>query len=85
MAEIYSVTITPVWIATIVVVISFVSMAAPPIPGGCITSFSVLFSQLRIPLEAVAVAVAINSLLDFVMTSSNLTCLQTELILSSDK
>lgn len=71
--------------AAMVVVISFVSMATPPIPGGCVTSFSVLFSQLGIPLEAVAIAVAIDSLLDFVMTSSNLTCPQTELILTSDK
>ncbi len=78
MAEIYSVPITPVWIVTMVIVVALLSMAAPPIPGGALTCYTVMFSQLSIPLEAVAIAVAVNSIIDFIMTANNLTCLQTE-------
>ena len=37
-----------------------------------------MFAQLGIPGEALALAVAINSMIDFIATASNLTCLQVE-------
>lgn len=38
----------------------------------------VMFAQLNIPGEAIAIAVALNSILDFIMTSLGLLCLQAE-------
>ena len=58
-------------------------MAAPPIPGGALSIFTIMFAQLGIPGEAVAIAVALNSILDFIMTSSGLTCLQAEVTLTA--
>lgn len=85
MAEIYSVSITPVWIVTMIIVVALLSMAAPPIPGGALTCYTVMFSQLSIPVEAVAVAVAVNSIIDFIMTASNLTCLQVVTTMTAGK
>ena len=41
--------------------------------------------QLNIPAEAVAVVIALNVILEFVATATNLFCLQTEMILLSGK
>lgn len=81
MAGIYSIPVTPAWIMTMIIVVALLSMAAPPIPGGALTCYTVMFSQLSIPLEAVAIAVAVNSILDFLMTSANLSCLQAESVI----
>lgn len=78
MAQFYGVAIAPVWLVTAVLAAGLLAMAAPPIPGGALTCYTVMFAQLGIPGEAIAVAVAINSILDFVMTAANLTCLQAE-------
>lgn len=85
MAENYRVSITPAWLVTMMIVVGLLSMAAPPIPGGALTCYTVMFMQLGIPVEAVALAVAINSLVDFIMTANNLTCLQIETVLVSGK
>ena len=52
--------------------------SAKAIPGGALTCYTVMFTQLGIPGEALALAVAINSMIDFIATASNLTCLQVE-------
>lgn len=85
MAEIYSVPVTPVWVVTMVIIVALLSMAAPPVPGGAITCYTVMFSQLSIPVEAVAIAVAVNSVIDFMMTANNLTCLQAITVMSAGK
>ncbi len=85
MARMYSVPITPVWLITMTLIVALLSMAAPPIPGGSLTCYTVMFTQLSIPVEAVAIAVALNSVIDFIMTANNLTCLQTECALTAGK
>lgn len=85
MAQYYGVEITPVWLVTAVLIVGLLAMAAPPIPGGALTCYTVMFAQLGIPGEAIAVAVAINSVLDFVMTAANLTCLQAEVTFAAAK
>lgn len=78
MAVNYGISITPAWLVTMLLVVGLLSMAAPPIPGGALTCYTVMFAQLGIPVEAVALAVAVNSIMDFIMTANNLTCLQIE-------
>ena len=63
----------------------FLAIAAPPVPGGSLTCYTVLLTQLGIPAEAVGLAVAGNVILDFFMTSCGISCLQAELMLSADK
>ena len=59
------------------------SIAAPPITGGALTCYTILFLQLGIPSGAAALALALNVILEFAATAVNLFCLQAELIESS--
>lgn len=77
MAEYYDTPITVIWLVTAILTSGILSMAAPPIPGGALSVYTILFLQLGIPSEAVALAVALNSVLDLIATSTNLLCLQT--------
>ena len=54
-------------------------------PGGSLTCYTVLLAQLGIPAEAIGLAVAGNVILDFFMTSCGISCLQSELMLTSDR
>ncbi|MBR4961444.1 MAG: cation:dicarboxylase symporter family transporter [Clostridia bacterium] len=47
------------------------SIAAPPIPGGALSCYTLMFLQLGIPLEAVSLAAAANIVLDFTATCGN--------------
>lgn len=52
MAEIYGVTVSPVWLATAFLIAIVLAVAAPPIPGGALTCYTILFVQLKIPMES---------------------------------
>ncbi len=81
MAEHYSVPITPQLLIMSILVVGFLSIAAPPIPGGAISVFIVLFVQFGVPGEAIALAAAVNAVLDFFLTAANLSCLQIQVAL----
>lgn len=44
MAENYGIAITPAWVVTMVIVVGLLSMAMPPVPGGALTAFAVMFA-----------------------------------------
>lgn len=83
MAEYYDTPITPIWLVTAVLTTGLLVIAAPPIPGGALSVYTILFAQLGIPSAAVAIAVALNSILDCISTATNLLCLQLEVTLTS--
>lgn len=76
MAEIYGVAITPAWLLTALFISVMLAIAAPPVPGSSLTCYTLLFTQLGIPMEAVAIITALNVILEFIATSSDLFCLQ---------
>lgn len=80
MAETYGVAITPIWMFTVFIISVILAIAAPPVPGAALTCYTILFMQLGIPTEAIAVVIALNVILEFVATAVNLFCLQTELV-----
>lgn len=80
MAEIYGVTVSPVWLAMAFLIAIVLAVAAPPIPGGALTCYTILFVQLKIPMEAIAVTIALNVILEFFTTAADLFCLQAELV-----
>lgn len=80
MAEYYDIAVTPLFLVMAFLTISLLSMAVPPIPGGGLSVFTVMFVQLGIPGEAIALAVAINAILDFFMTAAGLSCLQIQVV-----
>ena len=85
MAGNYQIGITPVWLITALVAGTLLAIASPPVPGGSLTCFTVLFSQLGIPGTAVAAAVAVDSILDFIITAADISCLQIQLALTVEQ
>ena len=67
-AEVYGVEVSPAWIVMLLFSASVLAMSAPPIPGGALTVFTVLFTQLGIPPEALAIALATDAVFDFIDT-----------------
>ena len=85
LAHSFDVVITPMWVITAIIVCGILAIATPPIPGGALSIFTVLFIQLNIPSEALALAIGIDLLVDYLVTAGDISCLQSELLLSADK
>ncbi|MCR4589305.1 MAG: dicarboxylate/amino acid:cation symporter [Lachnospiraceae bacterium] len=60
------------WIVTALVMSILLSSAAPPVPGGMNACFSILLTQLHLPLTNLAVILSVASVLDFVTTATNI-------------
>lgn len=84
-AEYYSVKITPVWVVMLVVSSVILSFATPPVPGGAIASYTVIFAQMGIPAEALVLALACDVFLDFLCTASDITTVPLVLLNSAQK
>lgn len=84
MGEVYGIVMTPVWIVTALLVSGILAIATPPIPGGALSCYTVLFMQLGIPAEGVALAVSIDMVMDFVLTAANLLYLQGEMLFAAE-
>jgi len=84
-ATVYGVPITPASFITVLVVSVVLSVAVPPVVGGNLTCYTLLFMQLGIPLEALSVAIAIDVALDFFITSFDIGLLQTQILHASHK
>ena len=80
MAEIYGISISPTWILTALIISVVLAIAAPPIPGGALTCYTMLFVQLNIPSEAIPLIIALNVITEFFGTAVNVLCLQTDLV-----
>ena len=57
----------------------------PPIPGGTTASYKILFVQLVLSMESLAIVLTLNVLLDFLRTAVNLFAGQCVLIIVSRK
>ena len=63
-----------------VLVTVILAIASPPIPGGTLACYTVMFAQLGIPTEGLVVAMAVDVLFDFMATAANMVLLETELL-----
>ena len=79
-AENYGIAITPVWLILAYITVWLISFAVPPVAGGAIMGFTVVFAQLGIPTEAMAIAIALNAITDFPLTAMNVTGWQLTMI-----
>lgn len=84
-AEIYQVECSPLWFVLAIFSATVLAIASPPIPGGTLTCYTIMFTQLGIPSEALVVALALDMLCDFVATGMNMFCLQLDLTIQSKK
>ncbi len=79
-SEIYGISISPMMLIMAVISILLLSIATPPIPGSGATVLIILFAQFGIPAEAVAIAVSVDIVLEFIITAGEIFCQQCELI-----
>lgn len=68
------------WIVTALIVSTILAIAAPPVAGGSVVAFTMLFSQLGISADTLPIVLAINILMDFVVTSFNVYAQELSLI-----
>lgn len=84
-AQYYDRILTPVDLLMAILVATFLSVAAPPIPGGALTCYMILLMQMNIPLEILAIASTINFVLDFTGTAVHILANQTQLLIAAGK
>lgn len=80
MAKCYDVSVSAAWILMAVLVTVILAIASPPIPGGTLACYTVMFAQLGIPTEGLVVAMAVDVLFDFIATAVNMILIETELL-----
>lgn len=76
----YAVHCSPGWICVAVFISAVIAIATPPIPGGGAVAYSILFTQMGIPAEAMAVALAVDIITDFMITAFEMLVLPLSLI-----
>lgn len=79
-AEMYETQASVPWYMICIFTASVLAIATPPIPGGAMTAYTVLFAQLGIPPEALAIALACDTLFDFLATGGDQFLLPMELL-----
>lgn len=67
-AEQYAVEVSAAWFILVAFTVCVLSMATPPIPGGAAISYTILFAQFGIPVEALALTLTCDVFLDFICT-----------------
>ena len=80
LAESSGVPITLPWIIIAFITIFLLTFAVPPVPGGAMMVFTILFAQLGIPMEVMGVAIAINAIADFPVAACNVSSWQLTMI-----
>ena len=79
-AEAYNLAITVPWVMIGCFTSLLLSFAIPPVPGGAMMGFTMIFTQLGIPMEVMGIALAINAITDFPATACNVSCWQLTMI-----
>lgn len=76
MAMDYEIAISPIWVI-ISVIMSFILVSAMPnIPGALASVITVVYAQLGLPAEAIALMIAINAILQFLTVAVDTCCMQ---------
>jgi len=68
-AKVYGVSCSAGWLITGIVVATVVAISSPPIPGGAAVSYALLFAQMGIPEEALALVLVLDVVTDFLVTA----------------
>lgn len=85
MASYYAVPMTLSWLFAAILTAGLLALAVPPVPGGGIACYSILFLQLGIPVEALGIAVVLEIALDFVSTALNMIAVPADLTSVANK
>ena len=72
-AQTYGIGADAYWYVRLVVASFFFAIAVPPVPGGMLACYTMLFANLGIPVAALALVTALDIILDYVTTSASVT------------
>ena len=81
----YGINVSVSWIISAVVIAAISAVATPPIPGGAAATYTMIFLQLGIPSNALAIALSIDMIFDFFQTSGDMMMLLLEMLNVSGK
>lgn len=84
-AEVYGISVSLVWYIFAVFLTAIVAVAEPPVSGVTLLGYAAIFSQLNIPIKALAVAMVANIIFGFFTSALNQAMLQTEMVLQADE
>lgn len=60
------------WLVTAAFMAGLLAIATPPIPGGGVVTYTILFNRLGIPDDALAILLSVDILFDFIRTAANM-------------
>ena len=80
LAESCGMTITVPWLTIALITNILLAFAVPPVSGGMIMGFTIAFTQLGIPMEALGIALAVDAILDFPCTACDISGWQLTMI-----
>ena len=83
-ADMYGIEVTWAWLLAAFLLSFILSVATPPVLGGTTVCFSILFSQLGIKAEALAMIISVNAIFEFLTVAVNNYCLQSQIVLLAD-
>ena len=84
MASLYGVEVTWSWLLAAFLLSFILSVATPPVLGGATVCFSILFSQLGLPTEALTLVISLNAVFEFLTVAVNGYCLRSQIVLLAD-
>lgn len=85
LASYYNINTTPIWYLVAIIGITLISISLPPIPGGGLAAYSVLFGLLGIPAEGLAAAIPIEMIMEYPATAMDLSVIQLMLVNTANK
>ena len=80
-AGMYGIEVTWSWVAAAFLLSFILSVATPPVMGGTTVCFSILFTQLGLNSQALAMIISINAFFEFLTVAVNTYCLQSQIVL----
>ena len=83
-AQLYGIHLSLAQMIMLVFTVLILAVAEPPVPGVLVCCFTLLFTQIGVPSEALSIILTLECILDRLGTSTNLLSLQTELVQFAD-
>ena len=71
------------WLIFAALLSVILTVAVPNVPGASASVYALLFTQLGLPAEALALMISVNAFLEFVMVAVNMYCMQGEIVLQA--
>jgi len=82
-ARMFSVPVSANWLISAGFISFMMSFSAPPVPGGGVIVYTLLFDRLGIPGDALSIVIAIDVVFDFLLTTVNMYALPLTLLNSA--